>query len=114
MARERQLRAAIICALRNWMRDPSLQPAPQLTHRNTKRKMRAVGPLVAADSESNLRTSRIVGASCAASVASTSSSDPTLAHRGKRVTPSPVAVAILGDTHAPPGLRHRRLAPEWA
>jgi hypothetical protein len=85
-----------------------------LTHRSTKRKMRAVGPLVAADSESNLRTSRIVGASRAVPVASNASSDPTLARRGERMTSLPVVAAIVGDDLAPPGLRHRRLASERA
>jgi len=85
-----------------------------LTHRNPRRKMRAVGPVVAADSESNLRTSRIAGVSCAASVASNASSDPTLARCGKRVASLAVMAAIIGDGHAPPGRRHRRIAPEWA
>ena len=76
--------------------------------------MRAVGPWVAADSESNLRISRIVGASCAAPVASSLSSDPTLVRRGPRVTSSPPAAAAVSDDDAPPGWRHRRGAPEWA
>jgi hypothetical protein len=75
--------------------------------------MRAVGPWVAADSESNLRTSRIAGASCAAPVASIISSDPTLARGGRRVTSLPAA-AIVSDNDAPPGPRHRRPAPERA
>jgi hypothetical protein len=86
-----------------------------LTHRNTKRKMRAVGPWVAADSESILRTFRFVGASCAASVAPR---DLTLARPGERVsfmTAVPAAMAdAFSDNDAPPGLRHRRFAPESA
>jgi len=85
-----------------------------LTHRNTKRKMRVVGPLVAADSESNLRTFRIRGALFTAPVASSSSSGQTLARRGERVTSSPGVAAAVGDDDAPPGSRHRRTAPEWA
>ena len=92
------------------MRDSTHRPAPRLTHRNTKRKMRVVGPLVAADSESNLRTFRIRGALCAAPVAS---SGQTLARRGERVTSLSCVVAAVGDG-APPGSRHRRIAPERA
>ena len=86
-----------------------------MTHRNTKRKMRAVGPCVAADSESILRTFRFVGASRAASVAPRGL---TLARPGQRVsfvTAVPAAmVDALSDNDAPPGLRHRRFAPESA
>jgi len=95
------------------MRDSTHRPAPRLTHRNTKRKMRVVGPLVAADSESNLRTFRIRGALCAAPVASSASSGQTLARRGERVTSLPCVAAAVGDG-APPGSRHRRIAPERA
>ena len=77
--------------------------------------MRVVGPVVAADSESILRTFRFVGASCAASVAPR---DPTLARMGRRVS---IVTAVsasspdaFSDNDAPPGLRHRRLAPESA
>jgi|GEM_PF-5377760 len=99
------------------MRDSTHRPAPRLTHSNTKRKMHAVGPWVAADSESNLRTFRIRGAQCAAPVASnasSASSGQTLARRGQRMTSLPCVAALVGDDDAPPGSRHRRFAPEWA
>jgi hypothetical protein len=86
----------------------------QLTHRNMKRKMLVVGPLVAADSESILRTFRIVGAMCAASAGSSESSGLTPARFGRRSTSLPLAAAAVGDHDAPPGLRHRRIAPELA
>lgn len=77
--------------------------------------MRLVGPWVAADSESILRTFRFVGAVCAASVAPR---DLTLARPGERVsfmTAVPAAMSdAFSDNDAPPGLRHRRLAPESA
>ena len=95
--------------------DSRSRSALPLTHRNTKRKMLAVGPWVAADSESILRTFRFVGASCAASAASR---DLTLALAGERVsfmTAVPAAMAdVFSDNDAPPGLRHRRFAPESA
>jgi len=69
--------------------------------------------MVAADSESNLCTSRIRGALRAAPVASSESSGQTLARLGRRVTSLPGAAAV-GDNDAPPGLRHRRIAPESA
>lgn len=77
--------------------------------------MCAVGPWVAADSESILRTFRFVGASCAASVAPR---DLTLARPGKRVfvmtAVSAASPGAFSDNDAPPGLRHRRFAPELA
>jgi len=77
--------------------------------------MRAVGPWVAADSESILRTFRFVGAACAASVAPR---DLTLVRPGQRVFVMPAVSAVssdaFSDNDAPPGLRHRRLAPELA
>jgi hypothetical protein len=86
-----------------------------LTHCNTKRKMLVVGPLVAADSESNLRTFRFSGAPCAASVGF----DPlSLAVVGNVLVALPAAPVRLprafGHDDAPPGLRLRRSAPELA
>jgi hypothetical protein len=70
---------------------------------------------VAADSESILRTFRFIGASCAASVAQ---SDLTLARPGERAfvtsAMSAAAADAFSDIDAPPGLRHRRFAPEPA
>jgi len=79
-----------------------------------KRNMPVVGPLVAADSESNLRIFRIAGASCAASVAVNASSDLTPARPGRLATPLPDAASASSACDAPPGQRHRRIAPESA
>ena len=73
--------------------------------------MHVVGPVVAADSESILRIFCFVGASCAASVAPRGL---TLARFGKRVKALSIAAGLFSDSDAPPGLRHRRLAPESA
>jgi len=74
--------------------------------------MRAVGPWVAADSESILRTFRFVGAPCAASVAPRGL---TLVPPDRRVSVmTAVSSDAFSDNDAPPGLRHRRLAPESA
>jgi hypothetical protein len=77
--------------------------------------MLAVGPLVAADSESNLRTFRFAGASRAAS-AGFLPVNPALAGNvvvaGCRA--SAWAPCAFGDNDAPPGPRHRRIAPEFA
>ena len=86
-----------------------------MTHRNTKRNMFVVGPLVAADSESNLRTFRFGGAPCAASVGF-DQMNPALV--GNLVVAVRAALACspraLSDNDAPPGLRLRRCAPEPA
>ncbi len=81
--------------------------------------MRVVGPLVAADSESNLRILRTVGASRAASLQPSGSSlglvgglsavAPNAAMHSPRASSEK-----FGDDAAPPGLRHRRPAPELA
>lgn len=77
--------------------------------------MPAVGPVVAADSESNLRTYRSTGASRAA-FAGLSTLSPALVGN-LMVAPSDAAACSprdRGDCSAPPGLRHRRIAPELA
>jgi hypothetical protein len=77
--------------------------------------MLVVGPWVAADSESNLRTFRFGGAACAAS-AGFVSVNPALV--GNRVVSGRAAPArsprACSDNDASPGLRHRRSAPELA
>ena len=86
-----------------------------MTHRNTKRKMLVVGPLVAADSESNLRTFRFGGASCAASVGFVSMNPalvgnlPVAMHAASAHSPW-----AFSDNDVPPGPRLRRFAPELA
>ena len=86
-----------------------------MTHRNTQRKMPAIGPVVAADSESNLRTFRSGGAPC---VAFAGFSDLSLAPVGNRLVTVSDARAcsscVRSDCNAPPGLRHRRFASERA
>jgi hypothetical protein len=80
-----------------------------------KRNMLVVGPWVAADSESNLRTFRVGGASCTAS-AGFRSVNPALV--GNVLVAARAASAhspcAFDDNDAPPGLRHRRCAPELA
>jgi hypothetical protein len=82
-----------------------------LTQRNTERKIGFVGPLVAADSESNLHQFSFVVAPCDA-VAEPARSG--LAAVGGTVvaakTKSAVRPCAVGDLHAPPGWRHRRSA----
>jgi sorbitol-specific phosphotransferase system component IIA len=86
-----------------------------LTHRNTKRKIIDVGPLVAADSESILRTFRSGGTPRAASVGF---NELSLALVGNLAVALSAALAGSACTtsvcDAPPGLRHRRFAPELA
>jgi hypothetical protein len=77
--------------------------------------MHVVGPVVAADSESNLRTLRFVGASRAAMAMSRDMSLGLSAGWPNMVMQSPRALSDLsGDNAAPPGFRHRRSAPELA
>ena len=102
-----------------WTRDSSSRRAAPLTHRNTRRKIRSVGPLVAADSESNLRTLRTVGASRAAPLQPSGSSfglvGGFMAVVSNVAMHSPRAFSEkFGDNAAPPGLRHRCRAPELA
>ena len=102
-----------------WTRDSSSRRAAPLTRRNTRRKIRFVGPLVAADSESNLRTLRSVGASRAAPLLPSGSSfgmvDGLVAVVPNVAMHSPRAFSEkFGDDAAPPGLPHRRHAPELA
>jgi hypothetical protein len=83
-----------------------------LTHCNTKRKIIDVGPLVAADRESILRTFRFGGTPRAASVGF---EELSLALVGNLVLAASAGSAwARGDRAAPPGLRHRRFAPELA
>jgi hypothetical protein len=86
-----------------------------LTHCNTKRKIIDVGPLVAADRESILRTFRFGGTPRAASVGF---KELSLALFGNLVLAASAASAgsawAPGDCDAPPGPRHRRFAPELA
>jgi hypothetical protein len=72
-----------------------------LTHRNTKRKIRVVGPFVAADSESNLHHFRFVVAPSDASAGNVVAARHT----------SAVKPWGIGNRHVPAGLRHRRCAP---
>ena len=97
------------------MRDSTSRAPPQLTHRNTKRKMRAVGLLAAADSESILRTFRFGGASRAVSVGFMVMS-PVRVGNGVVAAgdASPRAPRDFSDDDAPPGVRQRRFAPESA
>ncbi len=77
--------------------------------------MLAVGPLVAADSESNLRTFRFVGAPRAASARFPSVNRALVGNVVVAVSPaSALPTCGFGDNDAPPGLRHRRHAPEFA
>jgi hypothetical protein len=80
-----------------------------------RRKMRVVGPWVAADSESNLRTFRISGASRAAPAGLSALSPAPV---GNVVVAASDAAACSprdrSDCSAPPGFRHRRAAPERA
>jgi len=81
--------------------------------------MRVVGPLVAADSESNLHPLRTVGASSAAPLQPSGPSfglvDGLVAAVSNVAMHSPRAFSEkFGDAAAPPGLRHRRRAPELA
>jgi hypothetical protein len=81
--------------------------------------MRVVGPLVAADSESNLLAFRFVGASRAASAMSRDMSlglvGGLAAAASNTAMHSPCAIGdSFGDNAAPPGLRHRRCASELA
>jgi hypothetical protein len=77
--------------------------------------MLVVGPVAAADSESNLRILRPAGAPRAASLrSSTASSGLTgtvVAAVSDAAMRSPCA---SGDAVAPPGFRHRRFASERA
>ena len=102
-----------------WTRDSSSHRAAPLTRRSTRRKIRLVGPLVAADSESNLRTLRSVGASRAAPLLPSGSSfgmvGGLVAAVPNVATHSPRAFSEkFGDDAAPPGSPHRRHAPELA
>jgi hypothetical protein len=98
-----------------WTRDSRQPRRTPLTHRNTERKMLVVGPCVAADSESNLRTFRFSGAACAALFGFDTLS-PALV--GNVVVAATSALAnppcVRSDCSAPPGLRHRRSASESA
>jgi hypothetical protein len=77
--------------------------------------MLVVGPGVAADSESNLRTFRFSGAPCVASVGF---GDLSPALVGNVVVAATSASAnppcVRSDYSVPPGLRHRRSASESA
>ncbi len=102
-----------------WTQDSSSRRAAPLTRRNTRRKIRFVGPLVAADSESNLRTLRSVGASRAAPLLPSGSSfgmvGGLVAAVPNVAMHSPRAFSEkFGDDAAPPGLPYRRHAPELA
>jgi hypothetical protein len=86
-----------------------------LTHRNIKRNMSVVGPLVAADSESNLRTFRLVGTPRAASAGFDEMSPALVGNlRVAASAASARSPCAFGDNTAPPGSRHRRCAPELA
>jgi hypothetical protein len=98
-----------------WTPNSRSRQGPPLTHRNTKRKIIHVGPLVAADRESILRTFRFGGTPRAASVGFKQLS---LALVGNLAVVASAASAgsarSPGACDAPPGLRHRRVAPELA
>jgi hypothetical protein len=86
-----------------------------LTHRNTERKIIAVGPLVAVDSESILRTFRFGGTPRAASVGFKELSLALVGNLAVAASAASTGSACApGDCDAPPGLRHRRFAPELA
>ncbi len=77
--------------------------------------MLVVGPLVAADSESNLRTFRFSGAPRAASVGFSQLSLALVGNLAAAVSAAPAgSPCASSDNNAPPGLRHRRCAPELA
>ena len=77
--------------------------------------MPAVGPVAAADSESNLRILRSAGASRAVSLrSSTASLGPTGARVAAVSNASMRSPCASGDDAAPPGFRHRRFASERA
>jgi hypothetical protein len=80
-----------------------------------KRKMLGVGPWVAADSESNLRTFRFVGAPRVESARFPSVNRGLAGNVLVAVSAaSAMRPCAFGDNEAAPGLRHRRQAPESA
>jgi hypothetical protein len=93
-----------------------------LTTVKHKRKILVVGPVVAADSESNLRTFRFIGTLGAATVGLDHSS-PTLVgcHLGALPFAPASSQGALSESCTPAGLRqhlgprhHRRVAPGLA
>ena len=107
--------------LATWRQDSRAPFRFRLTQRNTKRKISFVGPVVAADSEQNLRTLRFSGAS---GVASARFGQTNLAMVGNPSGGAPFAPGFAPGasseccTHAGMclhlGPRHRRIAPELA